>query len=74
MEDAARIKANPPAVILSVEMPELMMSRAESKFRNGKPSGQRAMLRFIKRLPGYRLLESVPIPYEDYPLNIYVRD
>jgi hypothetical protein len=74
MEDAGRIKANPPAVILSVEMPDLMMSRAESKFRNGKPSGQRAMLRIIKRLPGYRLLESVPIPYEDYPLNIYVRD
>jgi hypothetical protein len=74
MDDAARIKANPPAVILSVEMPELVMSRAESKFRNGKPSGQRAMLRFIKRLPGYRLLESVPIPYEDFPLNIYVRD
>ena len=74
MEDAARIQAHPPAVILSVEMPELMMSRAESKFRNGKPSGQRAMLALIKTLPGYRLIESVPIPYEDYPLNIYARD
>jgi hypothetical protein len=73
-EDEARIREHPPAVILSVEMPESMMSRMESKFRNGAPSGQREMLALIKTLPGYRLIESVTIPYQDYPLNIYARD
>jgi hypothetical protein len=72
-QDEARIRAHPPAVILSVEMPETMMHNAETRFRNGRSSGQREMLALIKTLPGYRLIESVPIPYQNYPLNIYAR-
>jgi hypothetical protein len=72
--DEAKIREHPPAVILSVEMPEALIGRMEDKFRNGAPSGQREMLALIKTLPGYRLIESVTIPFQDYPLNIYVRD
>jgi hypothetical protein len=73
-EDLARIRSRPPAVIVSVEMSEAMMKEAELRFRNGHRSGQREMLEAIHSLPGYRLAESVPIPYQDYPVNIYVRD
>jgi hypothetical protein len=72
-EDAARIRAHPPAVILSVQMPDALMRRSEARFRNGARSGQREMLELIPILPGYHLIESLPIPYQDYLLNIYAR-
>jgi hypothetical protein len=73
-EDAERIREHPPAVILSVALPEAMIHNAEVRFRNGKPSGQREMLDIIKALPGYKLIESVPIPYQTFPLDIYARE
>jgi hypothetical protein len=73
-EDAARIREHPPAVIVSVMMPESMIHNSEVRFRNGNPSGQRKMLDIIATLPGYRLIDSVPIPYQSYPLNIYARE
>jgi hypothetical protein len=72
-EDAARIRNRPPAVILSVDMPEKMIRANELAFRAGGRSAQRDMHIMLQSMPGYRLIDSVPIPDMDFPLNIYAR-
>jgi Dolichyl-phosphate-mannose-protein mannosyltransferase len=73
-EDAARIREHPPKVILYVDFPERDMRRLEISFRGGQRSGQRDLAATIESLPGYRVIETMPIPLVDYPLKIYGRE
>jgi len=73
-DEAIRIRERPPAVILLADMPDREIRRLEIAYRGGKPSGQREMISTIESLPGYRLIDTVPIPHVDYPLKIYARD
>jgi hypothetical protein len=73
-EDVDRIRKHPPAVVLSVDLPEAIILRAETNFRGGRRSGQRDMFAAIESLPGLRLIETVPIPHCRYSLKIYAHD
>jgi hypothetical protein len=73
-EEAKRIQAHPPAVILFVDIPEEIIQVKEISYRGGRRSGQRDMIAAIQSLPGYRIIETVPIPHIGYPLKIYARE
>jgi hypothetical protein len=70
-EEAERVKQHPPALILLVDFPEAFVRSKEISFRGGRRSGQRDLAAAIQSVPGYRVIESVPIPYMDYTLKIY---
>jgi hypothetical protein len=72
-EEANRIREHPPAVILYVDLPENLIEIKELSYRAGRRSGQRDMMSAIQSLPGYRVIETVPIPHVDYGLKIYAR-
>jgi hypothetical protein len=72
-EEAKRIREHPPAVILYVDLPENLIEIKELSYRAGRRSGQRDMMSAIQSLPGYRVIETVPIPHVDYGLKIYAR-
>jgi hypothetical protein len=73
-EDALKIREGRPAVILFVDMPETDIARLERIFRGNKRSGQRELISTIASLPGYRVVDTVPIPGVGYSLKIYALD
>jgi hypothetical protein len=73
-EEAARIREHPPAVMVFVNLPESVILDNERKFRGGKRSGQRDLAAAIQTMPGYRVVDEVPIPYMDYGVKIYARE
>jgi hypothetical protein len=73
-QDAQNIREHPPAVILYVDFPEDVIRRAENSFRGGGRSGQRELAATIQTLPGYRVIQSIPIPHVGYDMKIYARD
>jgi hypothetical protein len=72
-QEAQTIREHPPAVILVVDFPESLFEANELRFRGGHKSGQRDMLAAIQSLPGYHVIETIPIPQVDYPLKIYAK-
>lgn len=73
-EDSIRIKEHPPAVIAFVDMPEKDIQLLEMRFRGKQRSGQRDLIYTIQTLPGYRLVDSIPIPAATYNLKILARE
>jgi hypothetical protein len=55
-------------------LPEEIILDNERKFRGGRRSGQRDLAATIQNLPGYRVIDTVPMPHKDYPLKVYARD
>lgn len=72
--DAARLLKNPPRVILYSPSSEEFLRNEEGIWRNGKPSGQRALVAAIEQLlPDYRLVDTFTLRPGDPPIQLYVR-
>jgi hypothetical protein len=75
IQDAQRLLAHPPAVIINLEFPERAWKFHEVTFRGGKPSGQRRIIEAIGQLVQtyhYRLAEE----YHNrpgFPIQVWVR-
>ena len=73
-EEAARLQASPPAVILYARPTELQLAAQETIWRSGRPSGQRDMVRALDQIvAGYHLAGSYQLRPEDTPIRLYVR-
>ncbi len=66
LEEAGRILAQPPAVIVRLDLPEEAWATHERLFRHGKPMGQRAILASLDKLTAsggaYGLSQSYELP------------
>ena len=51
-QDAARLRANPPKVIVFFDLPESEMTALERQFREGRESGQRRLAEVTRSLLG----------------------
>lgn len=76
-EDAARLRAAPPKVIVSLDFSERTWRFHEEVFRKGGRSGQREVLGFIREVTdpvkgNYRRLRSYLTPTGEH-LNVWVR-
>jgi hypothetical protein len=74
-EDAARLRANPPAVIVDFRHTEAEIEDAEQIFRSGGRSGQRDIMAAIDDLTrdGYELVEDLRTPRTDHPVRVWRR-
>jgi hypothetical protein len=73
-EDARRLLASPPAVIVAMEFPEEVLAREEFIFRKGKKSGQRALIAAIDELTAnYELAATHFSPGYRFPIKVWVR-
>lgn len=74
LRDAATLQTEPPAVIVSMEMPLDVYRNQEDRFRNGQPSGQRRLAEVLASLiPAYNLVGEFQSPGYDYPIKVWAR-
>src|SRR6185312_17467 len=73
-EEAARLQASPPAVILYARPTEPQLAAQEAIWRSGHPSGQRDMINVLDQIvAGYHLAGTYQLRPEDTPIRLYVR-
>jgi len=73
-EEAARLQASPPAVILYARPTEQQLSAQEAIWRSGHPSGQRDIIQALDRIvAGYHLAGTYQLRSENPPIRLYVR-
>lgn len=73
-EDAERLLRNPPQVIAFARPSERDLEVQEAIWRDGKPSGQRDLVKAIDTLlPEYRLVDTFQLMPGDTPISLYVR-
>jgi len=74
IEDARRILAEPPRVIVAMEFDDAIYEQGEILFRDGKRSGQRELVAAINQLlPRYVVVESFKAPGTNLPIKVWVR-
>lgn len=74
IEEAERLRASPPAVIVYTPETEQQMRSAEDLWRRGRPSGQRAIVRAIEDLTrGYKLAGRWRLTPNDPEILVFVR-
>lgn len=72
LQEARRIQAQPPKVIIYLSLPEIVWSTHEQLFRHGKRSGQRDIIDVLKKLTQnnqYSLAANMPV---SSGINLYV--
>lgn len=75
IRDAKEVLANPPAVIVVLDLPPSVYLASEAMFRNGRPSGQRHMAAAIATLePQYRCTYQAPSSGSGLPIRVLVRN
>ena len=74
-QDIEQLRAQPPAVLVLLELGEEQLQSLEAEFRHGQPSGQRAMMAALAELTAqaYRLDTTLPVPGSDSTIRIWVR-
>lgn len=73
--DIARLRSNPPAVIVYTTVPDAELVDWEQQFRGGKASGQRDLIATLNTLvASYKLVETLPMPGSERPVQIYARN
>jgi len=73
-EEAERLRESRPAVIVYYRETEQQQRDAERLWRNGRPSGQRLLVRAIEDLVrGYRMSGSYRLSEGDPEILVYVR-
>jgi hypothetical protein len=74
-DDAARIRAHPPKVIVFFRHTEAEIATAEEVFRAGRSSGQRDLIAAIEDLTrdGYDLVGDLRTPITDHEVQVWAR-
>jgi len=73
-EEAARLQASPPAVVLYARPTEEQLAAEEAIWRSGHPSGQRDIVQALDRIvASYHLAGTYQLRPEDTPIHLYVR-
>jgi len=73
-EEAARLQASPPAVVLYARPTEEQLAAQEVIWRSGHPSGQRDMVQALDRIvASYHLAGTYQLRPEDTPIRLYVQ-
>lgn len=73
-QDAGRLLRNPPAVILYERSSETALQIQELVWRDGKPSGQRALIAALNTITAnYRLVDTFRLLPQDSPIELYIR-
>ena len=73
-EEALRLLASRPAVIITYRLSEEDQRGAERLWRRGRPSGQRELVEAVRKLTsGYHLIDSYRLTPTDPPIEVYLR-
>jgi len=73
-EDAKKLLANPPAVIVYFEQTEEELRMGEANFRGGRRSGQRSIVSAIEKLrPQYRVVDELSTPGTSHRVDVLAR-
>lgn len=74
LHDAEAVRANPPAVIVSMEMSDEVYTAQEAQFRSGQSSGQRKMVETLAALtPQYNLVGEFQAPGQRFPIKVWAK-
>lgn len=74
LQEATRLRASKPGVLIYAKPTEADMRQDERVWREGHPSGQRAIMKALdEMLPNYRLAGTYQLTPEDNPIRLYIR-
>jgi hypothetical protein len=73
-QEAVRLRVARPKVLIYARPSEQNMQQDERVWREGRPSGQRAIIEALdEMLPDYRLVDTYQLRPGDNPIRLYVR-
>ena len=74
VRDAETLRQHPPAVIIFMDYDEARMREDEIIWRNGRPSGERALASSVESLRSqYKFIDVLQIPRTDRRLEVWAR-